>query len=162
MPQKKQNYFKAIIKNLFSIDFYKHPRSNKSIRLYDEILIVLIILSVGVVLLDSAQSIHIKFKNFFTICEWFFVIIFTIEYILRVYFSETRRKYIFSFYGIIDFIAIFPSYLSLFFAGTTSLLVIRSFRLLRIFRILKLLKYLEAVKILIFVLKESRHKITVF
>ena len=114
------------------------------------------------VLLDSTQSITVEFKEFFTICEWFFVIIFTIEYILRVCFSKNRKEYIFSFYGIIDFIAVFPSYLSLFLAGTTSLLIVRAFRLLRVFRVLKLLKYLEAVKILIFVLKESRHKITVF
>ena len=162
MSQKNRNPLKTIIKNIFSIDFYKHPRSKKNLRFYDEFLIVLIVLSVIVVLLDSAQSIHIKFRDFFTICEWFFVIVFTIEYILRVYFSENKKKYIFSFYGIIDFIAVFPSYLSLFITGTTSLFVIRSFRLLRVFRILKLLKYLEAVKILIFVLKESRHKITVF
>ena len=162
MSQKNQKSFKAIIKDFFSIDFYKHSRSNKNIRFYDEILIVLILLSIGVVLLDSTQSIPIQFKEFFIICEWAFVIIFTIEYILRAYFSKNKKDYVFSFYGIIDFVAVFPSYLSLFFAGTTSLLVIRAFRLLRIFRILKLLKYLEAIKILIFVLKESRHKITVF
>ena len=162
MSQKNQKSFKTTLKNIFSIDFYKHQRSKRNVHLYDEILIVFILLSIGIVLLDSTQSIHIKFKRFFTICEWFFVIIFTIEYILRAYFSKSRTSYVFSFYGIIDFIAIFPSYLSLFFTGTTSLLVIRAFRLLRIFRILKLLKYLEAVKILTFVLKDSRHKITVF
>ena len=162
MSQKNQKSFKTILKNIFSMEFYKHQKSKRNVRLYDEVLIVLILLSVGIVLLDSAQSIHTQFKEFFTICEWLFIIVFTIEYILRVYFSKDKKKYIFSFYGVIDFIAIFPSYFSLFFAGTTSLLVIRAFRLLRIFRILKLLKYLEAVKILIFVLKDSRHKITVF
>ena len=162
MSQKKQNPLKRALKNIFSIDFYKHKRSKKSVRLYDEILIVFIVLSIVIVFLDSTQSIHVRFKTFFTICEWFFVIVFTIEYILRVYFAKDKRKYIFSFYGIIDFIAVFPSYFSLFLAGTTSLLVIRSFRLLRVFRILKLLKYLEAVKVLIFVLKESRHKVIVF
>lgn len=162
MQKKNQHPLKTFIKTIFSINFYKNPRSKQNIRLYDEFLIVLILLSIVIVLLDSTQSLHIKFKDFFVICEWFFVIIFTIEYLLRVYFSKNKRGYIFSFYGIIDFIAVFPSYLSLFLSGTTSLFVIRAFRLLRVFRILKLLKYLEAVTILISVLKEGRHKIAVF
>ena len=162
MPKKSQEFLKTFIKNISSLSFYKNYRSKRNIHIYDEFLIVLILLSIVIVLLDSAQSIHIKFKDFFVVCEWFFVIVFTIEYLLRVYFSKNKREYIFSFYGVIDFIAVFPSYFSLFFSGTTALFVIRSVRLLRVFRLLKLLKYLEAVKILIFVLKESRHKITVF
>ena len=92
----------------------------------------------------------------------FFVILFTIEYILRVYSAHNRWTYIFSFYGIVDFIAVFPSYFILFFSGHPSLFVIRAVRLLRVFRVLKLLRYLEAIKVLIFVLRESRPKIIVF
>lgn len=134
----------------------------KNITLFDQILMGLITLSIFVVLLDSIQSINEQHETFFTFCEWLFVIVFTIEYFLRIYSANKRWKYILSFYGIIDFVAIFPSYIGLLLDGQTSLFVIRAFRLLRVFRILKLLRYLEAIKVLLFVLRESRPKIIVF
>lgn len=134
----------------------------KKIGFVDQILMGLIILSIFVVILDSIEPVNEKHKHLFTFFEWFFIVVFTIEYILRVYSAHNRWKYIFSFYGVIDFIAVFPSYFILVFSGQTSLFIIRAFRLLRIFRVLKLLRYLEAIKVLIFVLRESRPKIIVF
>ena len=159
--QSQHRSFKQIVRDTLFVSSHD-PNNNKNVTVYDKILVSLIILSIVVVLLDSIQSFHLQYKEFFNICEWFFIVIFTIEYFLRVYSAYNRWKYVFSFYGIIDFIAIFPSYFSLFFSGTTSLFVIRAFRLLRIFRIFKLLRYLEAVKVLVFVLRESRPKIIVF
>lgn len=95
-------------------------------------------------------------------CIWIFTILFTIEYILRIYASRRRLKYIFSFYGLIDLLAFLPTYLSLLFAGTQYLIVIRAFRLLRVFRILKLSRFLLEGNILRNALNASSYKITVF
>ena len=155
----KKQTLKDTIKKTFLVNPCE-PIAIKNITFIDQILMGFIILSIVIVLLDSIENT--QYKSFFMYCDWFFVVIFTMEYFLRIYSARIKREYILSFYGIVDFIAIFPSYLSLFFSGTTSLLVIRAFRLLRVFRIFKLLRYLEAVKVLTFVLKESRTKIIVF
>src|SRR5690606_13990218 len=94
--------------------------------------------------------------------EWLFTILFTIEYIARIYTSSQPKKYIFSFLGIIDLLAIIPTYLSLFIAGSQYLLVIRAIRLIRVFRILKLAHYLAEAEMLFRSLKSSGYKITVF
>ena len=159
--RKKPHSFKDTIREVLFGDSHLYVNV-KRITLFDQMLMAFISLSIFVVILDSIESVNAQHKQLLTFFEWFFIIVFTIEYVLRVYSAKRRWKYIFSFYGIVDFIAVFPSYVSLFLAGQTSLFVIRAFRLLRVFRILKLLRYLEAIKVLLFVLRESRPKIIVF
>ncbi len=129
---------------------------------FDVILLISILLSVIVVMLDSVPSIHLSSGEALLICEWIFTILFTIEYIVRIYSTEKRLKYIFSFYGIIDLLAILPSYVSMIFVGTQYLMVIRILRLLRIFRILKLDRYVGASHHLISSIRASKQKIVVF
>lgn len=144
---------------LYRIIFKTDTRAGK---IFDIGLIIAIILSIIVVMLDSVASIHDEYGKVLFISEWLFTIIFTIEYALRIYLVRNKSKYIFSFYGIIDLLAILPTYISLFFAGYQYLLVIRILRLLRIFRILKLYRFIGASSFLVESLKDSRHKIAVF
>jgi voltage-gated potassium channel len=131
-------------------------------KLFDEILLVLILLSVVVVMLDSVPYYHDNYKEFLYVSEWIFTIIFTFEYILRIWTTEQSKKYIFSFYGIIDLLSIIPTYASLFILNSHFLIVIRILRLLRVFRVLKLIQFMGASNLLINSFKNSRHKITVF
>jgi len=131
-------------------------------KLFDIVLILSIILSIIAVMLDSIASIRAGYGNILLIVEWSFTILFTIEYILRILAINIPRRYIFSFYGIVDLLAILPTYLSLFLPGTQFLLVIRVLRVLRIFRVLKFVQYLSEAKMLRQALSASRRKITVF
>lgn len=131
-------------------------------KLFDIILLWAIILSIIIVMLDSVPSIEKEYRRVLIYLEWFFTILFTIEYLLRIYSEKKPIRYIFSFFGIIDLLAILPTYLSLIFTETRYLLVIRSLRLLRIFRILKLGRYLGEAQTLIVALRASRPKIIVF
>ena len=94
--------------------------------------------------------------------EWFFTLLFTVEYIVRLLSVGRPARYAVSFFGVIDLLSILPTYLSVLFSGGQSLLIIRVFRLLRIFRILKLRHYLSEVQVLEDALRGSRLKITVF
>ncbi len=131
-------------------------------KLFDIILLISIILSVVVVMLDSVGSVHKKFGLQLFYAEWFFTILFTIEYSIRIIVNNRPVRYIKSFYGIIDLLSILPTYLSIFFIGSHYLVVIRILRLLRIFRILKLSRFMRASDVLMTSLKESRYKIIVF
>jgi voltage-gated potassium channel len=131
-------------------------------RLFDIVLFTSIILSVIIVMLDSVASLSARYGNFFYIVEWVLTILFTIEYVLRIIAVDRPSKYIFSFYGIIDFLAIVPTYLSLFLTGTHYLIIIRILRLLRIFRVLKLVRYVGAAETLRVAIENSRGKIIVF
>lgn len=131
-------------------------------KAFDILLFIAIILSVIIVMLDSVADYHDRFGNFFYILEWMLTILFTFEYILRIITVDKPSKYIFSFYGIIDFLAILPTYLSLFLVGSHYLLIIRVLRLLRIFRVLKLGRYIGAANTLGTALKSSKEKIFVF
>jgi len=124
-------------------------------RGFDILLFVAIILSVVIVLLDSVDSLNARYGYWYAIIEWGLTIIFTFEYALRIYTVESPKKYIFSFYGIIDFLAILPAYLSLFFFGTHYLAVVRILRLLRIFRVLKLMRFVGAANALSTALSSS-------
>ncbi|MDP5044730.1 MAG: ion transporter, partial [Leeuwenhoekiella sp.] len=106
-------------------------------KIFDVILLILILLSVALVMLESVANMQIKYGTYFYIGEWVITIFFTIEYILRVISIKKPSAYIFSFYGLIDFISTIPLYLSFFIVGTNALLTIRALRLLRVFRILK-------------------------
>jgi voltage-gated potassium channel len=141
------------------IIFEHHTRAG---RLFDEFLLIFILLSVLVVFLDSIQSYHFKYEKLFLALEWGFTIIFTIEYIIRIIISIKKIRYITSFYGIIDFLSIIPTYLSLMYAGSQFLIIIRVLRLLRVFRILKLVKFTYASIYLIHAFKHSREKIIIF
>jgi voltage-gated potassium channel len=129
---------------------------------FDVALLVLIILSVTAVMLESVASIEVRYGNILRTAEWTFTLIFTLEYFARIICVGRPVKYIFSFLGIIDFLAIVPTYISLFAAGTQFLLVIRTIRLLRVFRIFKLSRYLNEADFLVQALRASRFKITVF
>lgn len=129
---------------------------------FDLILILTIIISIILVMLESVESFDSKYHNFLNISEWIITILFSIEYIARVITIKKPSSYIFSFYGIIDFLATVPKYLSFIFIGSHALIALRALRLLRVFRILKLTRYLGASVNLITALKASRIKISVF
>jgi len=131
-------------------------------KYFDIFLIVSILLSVGVIMLDSVEPIHIQHGEMFEWLEWFFTILFTIEYCLRLISVCKPLKYAASFLGIVDFTAILPTYLSLILPGVQYLLIIRMLRVLRIFRVLKLAQYLSEAKTLTSALRASRRKITIF
>lgn len=131
-------------------------------KFFDVCLLWAIFLSVAVVMLDSVESIHMRHLDLLIALEWIFTILFTIEYAIRVFCVRNRAAYVFSFFGIIDLLAILPSYLDLLFSGAHYLMVIRILRLLRVFRVLKLVRYLDEMSLLILALKASRAKITVF
>lgn len=129
---------------------------------FDLVLILAILLSVVVVLLDSVVSVRLEHGVLLRNAEWFFTILFTIEYVLRLICVGRPLAYAKSFYGIIDLLAIIPTYLSVIFPGTHFLLVIRLLRILRVFRVLKLVQYMSAATELGAALKASRRKIAVF
>lgn len=131
-------------------------------KVFDISLLVIILASILVVMLESVDSFSARFAHIFFVLEWIFTIFFTLEYFLRIYSVYRPWKYITSFFGIIDLLAIIPTYLSLFIVGTHYLLVIRSLRLLRVFRIFKLAKFLREGNTIIRALKASQTKITVF
>ena len=129
---------------------------------FDIILIICIILSVIAVMLDSVQSIRMEYGEILIYAEWVFTILFTIEYIFRLISVTRPMLYATSFFGIVDLLAILPSYISLFYPGGQYLVVIRLLRILRIFRVLKLVQYVGESKLLIQALRASRRKITIF
>jgi voltage-gated potassium channel len=131
-------------------------------RWFDILLIVTILLSVVVVMLDSVIAIHHNYRKLLYGLEWIFTLLFTLEYILRLSCVGRPLCYATSFYGLVDLLAILPTYLSLFLPGAQYLLVIRILRILRIFRIFKLVQYIQEARVLGAALRESRRKITVF
>jgi voltage-gated potassium channel len=131
-------------------------------KLFDIFLLIFILLSVAVVLLESLPDNSTQAKLVYYYAEWFFTVVFSMEYVLRIYSTKKPLRYIFSFYGIIDLLSVLPTYLSLFFAGSHVLAIIRMLRLLRVFRVLKLVQFLGASSMLIESLKRSRYKIGVF
>jgi voltage-gated potassium channel len=129
---------------------------------FDVLLILSILVSVVMVMMDSVSTIQKSYGPFLLAGEWFFTILFTIEYILRLTSVGRPGAYATSFYGIVDLLAILPTYLSIFFPGAQYLLVIRILRVLRIFRILKLVQYLGEARMLTQALRASMRKIIVF
>lgn len=131
-------------------------------KAFDLMLIVCITLSIIVVMLDSIQAFHEQYGSLLYVVEWLFTILFTVEYTLRLLCVGRPLRYVFSFYGIVDFLSIIPTYLSIFVPGTQYLLVIRSLRVLRIFRIFKLAQYVGEARQLTRALHSSRRKIMIF
>lgn len=159
MQEPNYRLLPGLRKKLFIIVFGTDTRAGK---LFDVVLLWAILLSVISVMLESVSDIKLRYTNLLYIGEWSFTILFTIEYLLRLFISPEPRKYAFSFLGIIDLLATLPSYIALVVTGGTYLVVIRSIRLLRIFRILKLGRYVREASVLTNALRASRHKILVF
>lgn len=136
--------------------------STASGKLFDVVLLGLIFLSVLLVMLESVKSLDEKYHTFLYISEWIITVFFTIEYILRIISTKKPKNYIFSFYGIIDIIAVLPMYLSFFIPGSQVLAVVRALRLLRLFRVLNLASFTGQESHLKLAIKASRRKITVF
>ncbi len=131
-------------------------------KIFDVTLLVLIVTSILVVMLDSVDKWRGLYGDVFVVLEWVFTILFTIEYTLRLISIKRPMRYVFSFFGIIDLLAIIPSYLSFFLVGAQSLLVFRALRLLRIFRIFKLTHFLTEMQFLGAAIRASSKKISVF
>lgn len=139
-----------------------YEADTKAGKLFDVILLWFIIASIILVMLESVKELDVKYHTFFNISEWIITVVFTLEYIVRIISVKRPSKYIFSFYGIIDFLSTIPKYLSLIFGGTHALVALRALRLLRVFRILKLVRFIGAANKIGIALKASRFKILVF
>ncbi|WP_423129340.1 ion transporter [Gaoshiqia sp. Z1-71] len=146
-------------KKLYEVIFEADTQSGKS---FDIALLLIILSSIVLVMLESVSSINKQYHHVLHILEWVITGIFTMEYALRVWVVNKPFRYIFSFYGIIDLLAVLPTYLSLIFVGSQSLMIIRAIRLLRVFRILKLNRYTIAGLSLAIAIRNSREKIFVF
>ena len=131
-------------------------------RAFDVLLIVAILLSVGAVMLESVASIRVLYLNELRAAEWVFTILFTVEYVLRLVTAPRPLRYAKSFFGVVDLLAVIPTYLSLVIPGTQYFLVVRMLRVLRVFRVLKLAEYLSEASVLILALRASRRKIELF
>ena len=131
-------------------------------KAFDLTLIITIFASVFAVMVDSLPSVEKKWGFELNIIEWTFTIIFTIEYFLRIYCLKNPTQYIKSFYGVIDFVSILPSYLMYLFPSAQALIIFRLIRVMRIFRILKLLQYVGETDLLFKALKASARKVSIF
>lgn len=131
-------------------------------RLFDVALIVAIIVSIVIAVVESLSTMAGHYRMALQIMEYVLTFFFTIEYVLRIYCSPEPRKYIFSFFGIVDLLATSPLYLSIFFPSARYALIVRAFRLIRIFRIFKLFNFLTEGNLLLRSIQRSMNKILVF
>ena len=131
-------------------------------RLFDKSLIAIILFSIAVVMADSVQALHVVHGDSFLVLEWVFTLLFTLEYIARLACTRNPLRYALSFYGLIDLVALLPTYLALFMPELHALIDVRVLRLLRVFRIFKLTAYVEEYQSLGRALAASRRKILVF
>ena len=134
----------------------------KAGKLFDEVLIAIIVLSIITVLLESVTIYREQYGNILYVAEWFFTILFSIEYLLRIYCIRLPSSYVFSFFGIVDLLSVIPTYISVLYPGAQALAVIRVLRVLRIFRILKLFQYMSEANHLANALIASKRKIFIF
>jgi len=131
-------------------------------KLFDLCLLVLIFLSTFIVMMESVDIYDAKLHHLFVVLEIIITAFFTVEYVLRIITLRNKKAYIFSFFGIIDFLAILPFYLSLFFPITKYFLILRMLRMLRIFRILNLMDFMNDGYFIVRALKHSSRKIYIF
>ncbi len=131
-------------------------------KTFDIALLLLILVSTFIVMMESVPSFDLKYHKIFVGLEIFISLIFTVEYILRIITIRNKRAYIFSFFGIIDLLAIIPFYLSIFLPITKYFLIIRMLRMLRIFRILNLMDFMNDGSLIITAMRKSSRKIYVF
>lgn len=144
---------------LYEIIFEADTKAGKR---FDIFLIIMILISIAIVMIESDATLLPEADKWLTIAEWVVTALFTFEYFIRIWVVNKPRNYIFSFFGIIDLMAILPTYMGLFFAGTQMLVVVRSLRLVRIFRVLKLTRYVKEASNLWSALISARNKIGVF
>ena len=160
--EKEHNYIpesKKWKRQIFRIIFKSDTKLG---LLFDLILLVLIVLSTIIVMMESVSIFDAKLHSLFIFLEIIITIFFTIEYVLRIVTIRNKESYIFSFFGIIDFLAILPFYLSLFFPITKYFLILRMLRMLRVFRILNLLDFMNDGYLIVRALKHSSRKIYIF
>lgn len=131
-------------------------------KVFDVLLLLAILLSVGAVLLESVPAIEQQYGGALRVAEWTFTLLFTFEYAVRLWTIAHARSYAFSFFGIVDLVAILPAYLSLMAPGSHSLSVVRALRLLRVFRVFKLVRHMREAYGLMAALRAARPKIVVF
>lgn len=131
-------------------------------RRFDLLLITAILLSVLAILLDSIEPIHNRYGSLLISVEWFFTLLFTYEYIVRIWCAYNPKAYIKSFYGVVDLLSVLPTYIALLIPGANLLLVVRLLRVLRIFRVLKLFQYMSETQVLLRSLLMARRKILIF
>ena len=139
-----------------------YEADTKAGKNFDIVLLLVIVLSVLMVVFESVEEIHQTYQSVFFYLEWGITIFFLIEYVLRILCIKSPRRYIFSFYGVIDLLAVLPQFIALYYTPSTVLLALRSLRLLRVFRILQLHQYVDQAQFLAKSLKASIVKITVF
>jgi voltage-gated potassium channel len=139
-----------------------YEADTKAGKIFDVALLIVILASLVLVILDSVEQISLQYHSLFVTLEWIITVFFTIEYILRVISIKKAKNYIFSFYGIVDFLSTIPLYISLIFAGSGALLSLRALRLLRVFRIFKLVRYSGAGSSVAVALRNSVPKILIF
>lgn len=144
---------------LFKIIFHHDTKAGKN---FDIILLVAILISVIIVMLESVESFNAKYGLIYKVVEWILTIFFTVEYIFRLWITRKPMKYALSFWGIVDLLAIIPTYLSLLIAGSQQLIIIRALRLLRAFRIFRLAGYMRQGRNITRALRASRMKIEIF
>jgi len=145
--------------NIKSIIFGTTTPAGKA---FDIALIISILVSIILVMLDSINGYHSIYGETFYLLEWVLTILFTLEYGLRIYCIRLPKSYIFSFFGIIDLLALIPTYLSLFFPGANIFSVVRVLRVLRVFRVLKLVQFMGEAEMLRKAMAASKRKIFVF
>jgi len=149
----------ALQKTLYRVVFGTETTAGKW---FDLILIGVILVSVAVIVADSIPAYHARYGELFRTIEWGFTLIFTVEYLLRIWIAENRRAYLLSPYGIIDLLSILPTYIAFFAPEAAPLLIIRLLRVLRVFRILRLLSLLNETNTLVMALRESARQIFIF
>lgn len=144
---------------LYTIIFEADTRTG---QLFDRCLIAAILASIAIVIAASVPHLNLRFGKIFTALEWFFTLLFTLEYALRLYCSRRPLRYALSFYGIVDLVSILPTYFALLFPEAHSLIDVRILRLMRVFRIFKLTMYVAEFQTLGHALRASSRKILVF
>jgi voltage-gated potassium channel len=146
-------------RRLFVVIFEADTPAGKA---FDVGLLIAILASIFVVMLETVPEVGVAYASAFFVAEWIFTVLFTVEYCLRLSCVERRSRYVFSFFGLVDLLALLPTYLSLLIPGSQTLTAIRSLRLMRVFRIFKLGRYLKEAAAFRHILRESRPKIVVF
>ncbi|MBQ9638997.1 MAG: ion transporter [Bacteroidales bacterium] len=156
LPKKYRNLSRE---EMYSIIFKSDTPAGKQ---FDIILLILIGFNILVLILDSIDAVHDNLKWLLKVVEWLFTLIFTFEYYLRIYCHKQPSKYIFSFYGLIDLLSIFPAYLSLLLPATQTLTVFRVLRTLRVFRVLHLKRFIDEGSVILNALRRSMYRILIF
>ena len=159
MPSATQKPAGGLRRRLYEIIFQSDTPAGQA---FDVVVIGLIVTSVGTVMAESVAGVRARYGPSLYALEWGFTILFTVEYLLRLSCVNRPARYVFSFFGLIDLLAILPTYLSLIIPGAQALVVIRVLRVLRVFRILKLTQYSQESRTLANALWASRRRIGVF